>query len=137
MKVLLLIRRTRIVEHHDPHRMAVPPEVLVVLFDGRAHVQQAVRWNHEGQLVLFHNCSLARSQRAANVRRIVVPWPIAAMLLWTSTHPPCAAMMSRMKSSARPAPRTFRPSRLNNRETVSGGIPGPSSCTSIVTSAVG
>jgi hypothetical protein len=39
-----------------------------------------------------------------------------------------------MRSSARPAPRTFNPSRLNSRATVSAGIPGPSSRTSMVIS---
>ena len=36
------------------HRMAVPPEVLVVCFDRLAHVAQAVRRDHERHLGLVH-----------------------------------------------------------------------------------
>jgi hypothetical protein len=34
--------------------MSVPPEMLVVLLDRFAHVPQAIRWDDERQIALFH-----------------------------------------------------------------------------------
>jgi len=40
--VLFLIRRTGIVEDHDGHRVAVAPEMIVVLLDGLPDLSQSI-----------------------------------------------------------------------------------------------
>ena len=50
-EVLVLVGGARVVEHDDANRVAVPPEVLVVLFDGLTDVAQAIGGNDEDEVV--------------------------------------------------------------------------------------
>ena len=49
--VLLLVGRAGVVEDDHRHRVAVAPEVLVVVLDRLAHVPQPVRGDDEEQIV--------------------------------------------------------------------------------------
>ena len=52
--VFLLVGRAGVVEDDHPHRVAVAPEVLVVVLDRLAHVPQPVGGDDEEQVFLWH-----------------------------------------------------------------------------------
>ena len=68
-EVFLLVCWAGIVEDDDRHGMAIPPEMLVVCLDRRAHVAQAKRRDHERQLIVFH---LGLTVRGCTRRRLAI-----------------------------------------------------------------
>src|SRR5262249_2162743 len=74
--VFFLVRRAGVIEDDHPDRMAVAPEVFVVLLDGFAHVPQAVGWDDEKQVFLLHT-GLRPRVRASSLCGSFPPGPFA------------------------------------------------------------